>query len=85
MEIGLYYFHIKNYRGAELRFRHALEYKPGQPEATFKLAESLDKLGNVDEAMQTYGTYLESQPQDLHAERARSALRRLSKLSAGKK
>jgi hypothetical protein len=44
MEIGTYYFKNKNYRGAEMRFRHALEYKPGQPEATFKLAESLFKL-----------------------------------------
>jgi hypothetical protein len=38
MEIGTYNFRSKNYRGAELRFRHALDHKPGQPDATFKLA-----------------------------------------------
>jgi hypothetical protein len=46
MEIGSYAFKY-NYRGAELRFRHALEYKPGHPDATFKLAESLNKIGKM--------------------------------------
>jgi Tfp pilus assembly protein PilF len=82
MEIGTYNFRNKNYRGAELRFRHALDYKPGQPDATFKLAESLNKLGKSDEAKQEYQAYLESQPNGSYAERARTALRRLSKLSA---
>jgi len=31
MEIGSYAFKYKNYRGAELRFRHALEFKPQIP------------------------------------------------------
>ena len=84
MEIGTYNFRNKSYRGAEMRFRHALDYKPGDPEATFKLAESLDKLGQGDEAKQEYQAYLENQPQGPHAERARAALQRLSKLSAGK-
>jgi len=81
MEIGTYNFRNKNYRGAELRFRHALEYKPGQPEARFKLAESLDKLGKINEAKETYQAYLEAQPEGSHAERARIALQRLAKLS----
>jgi Tetratricopeptide repeat len=84
MEIGTYAFKYKNYRGAELRFRHALEYKPGQPDATFKLAESLDKLGKSDEAKQEYQAYLGSQPNGSHADRARAALERLSKVSASK-
>jgi TolA-binding protein len=84
MEIGTYAFKYKNYRGAELRFRHALEYKPGHPDATFKLAESLNKLGKNDEAKQMYQAYLGSQPNGLYAERARTALQRLSKLSAEK-
>ena len=73
IEIGTYAFKYKNYRGAELRFRHALEYKPGQPDATFKLAESLDKLGKSDEAKQQYQAYLSSQPHGPHADRARAA------------
>ena len=84
MDIGTYNFRNKNYQGAEWRFRHALDYKPGQPDATFKLAESLNKLGRSDEAKQEYQAYLESDPNGSHAERARAALQRLSKLSAGK-
>jgi len=84
MDIGTYNFRNKNYQGAEWRFRHALDYKPGQPDATFKLAESLNKLGRSDEAKQEYQAYLESEPNGSYAERARAALQRLSKLSAGK-
>src|ERR1700730_12956217 len=42
MEAGDLYFKDKNYKGAELRFREALDYKPDQPDATFRLAETLD-------------------------------------------
>jgi len=84
MDIGTYNFRNKNYQGAEWRFRHALDYKPGQPDATFKLAESLNKLGRSDEAKQEYQAYLESEPNGSYAERARAAVQRLSKLSAGK-
>lgn len=84
MEIGSYAFKYKNYRGAELRFRDALKYKPGHPDATFKLAESLNKLGKNEEAKQAYQAYLESQPNGTYADRARGALERLSKVSASK-
>ena len=84
MEVGDFNFKGKNYRGAELRFRDALNYKPDQPDATFKLAESLDKLGKNDEAKQNYQTYLIIQPDGLYAERARIALQRLAKMPAGK-
>ena len=84
MEVGEFNFEEKNYRGAELRFRDALNYKPDQPDATFKLAESLDKLGKNCEAKQSYQTYLNIQPDGLYAERARIALQRLAKMPAGK-
>lgn len=84
MEIGTYYFKNKNYRGAEMRFRHALDYKLGQPEATFKLAESLDKLGKYDEAKRSYEAYVSIQPDGPYIERARIALQRLANLPAGK-
>jgi outer membrane protein assembly factor BamD (BamD/ComL family) len=64
MEIGSYYFRNKNYRGAMFRFRHALDSKPGQPEATFKLAESLNRLGKKDEAEEAYTAYLKDQPRE---------------------
>jgi tetratricopeptide (TPR) repeat protein len=77
MEIGTYYFRKKNYRGAMFRFRHALDSKPGEPEAKFKLAESLDKLGKNAEAVEAYETYLEIQPSGGHAAEARGALEQL--------
>lgn len=87
MDIGSLACKYKNYRGAELRFRHALEIKPGQPEATFKLAEALEKLGNgqdttgkmrLEEAKQAYQEYLATQRNGKYAERARQAIERLS-------
>jgi tetratricopeptide (TPR) repeat protein len=84
MEIGDFNFKDKNYRGAELRFRDALNYKPDQPDATFKLAESLNRLDKNDEAKQKYQAYLKVQPDGPYAERARIALQRLAKISAGK-
>jgi Tetratricopeptide repeat len=80
MELGTYYFTRKNYRGAMFRFRHALESKPGEPEATFRLAESLDKLNESEEAKEAYQAYLESQPSGPFSEQARVALQRLTQL-----
>lgn len=78
MDLGTYYFKKENYRGAVFRFRHALESKPGEPEATFRLAESLDKLNENEEAKEAYQAYIESQPSGPYAEQARAALHRLT-------
>jgi outer membrane protein assembly factor BamD (BamD/ComL family) len=79
MELGTYYFTRKNYRGAMFRFRHALERaSPG--EATFRLAESLDKLNESEEAKGAYQAYLESQPSGPFSQQARVALQRLTQL-----
>ena len=84
MEAGGLYFKDKNYKGAELRFRDALDYKPDQPDATFRLAETQDRLGKSDEAQATYQAYLRIQPNGTYAEKARIALQRLGKKSARK-
>jgi len=85
MEAGDLYFKDKNYKGAELRFRDALDHKPDQPDATFRLAEALDGLGQKDEAQETYQLYLKIQPSGAYADRARITLQRLEKTSAQKK
>lgn len=84
MEAGALYFKDKNYKGAESRFRDALDYKPDQPDATFRLAETLDGLGKSDEAQATYQAYLRIQPNGTFVEKARIALQRLGKKSARK-
>jgi Flp pilus assembly protein TadD len=48
--VGDTYFKKRNYRGAESRLREALEYKSHDPETTYKLAVSVDKLGKIDAA-----------------------------------
>ena len=84
IEIGDFYFKEKNYRGAESRYRDALSYRPDEPEATFKLAECLNRLGYNDEAKQKYQAYLKIQFKGPYSERARRALERLEQKSLGK-
>jgi tetratricopeptide (TPR) repeat protein len=78
MNLGKHYFKSKNYRGAMYRFLHALDLKPGQPEATFRLAESLDKLGKRKEATEAYQVYLEIAPKGARAEQAQASLKQLN-------
>jgi tetratricopeptide (TPR) repeat protein len=75
-EVGGTYFKGRNYKAAESRFREALEYKPDHPEATYKLAVSVDKLGKTDEAQTLYETYLKLSPSGPYADKARKALRK---------
>ena len=84
MEAGNLYFKDKNYKGAELRFRDALNHKPDQPDATFRLAETLEGLGQNDEAQATYQSYLKIQPNVSYVDRARMALQRHEKKSVQK-
>jgi len=68
----------KNYRGAEFRFEDVLTYEPRNPEATFKLAEALSKLGKKAEACSTYNAYLEIAPTGAFADRATIGLQKLA-------
>jgi hypothetical protein len=85
MEAGDLYFKDRNYKGAELRFRDALDHKPDQPDATFRLAETLDGLGQNEEAQAEYQSYLKIQPSGPYADRARMAVQRFEKKFSQKK
>ena len=74
LEVGDIYFKGRNYKAAESRLREALEYKPNDPEATYKLAASVDKLGKTDEAQTLYEKYLKLSPSGPYVDRARKAL-----------
>lgn len=84
MDAGDLYFKHRNYTGAELRFRDAFNYKPNEPDATFKLAETLSQQRKNDEARALYEAYLKIQPRGRYSERARKGLQRLQKESAQK-
>jgi hypothetical protein len=73
-----YFFERKNYRGAESRYREALDLLPGDPEVTFKLAVSLDRLHRTDEARTLYQSYLATYPNGDFAVNARAALKRIN-------
>ena len=47
IEVGDYYFKVDNYPAAISRYREALEYKPHDAEATYKLGEALEKSGDL--------------------------------------
>jgi len=77
VEVGDYYAKEKNYRAAISRYREALEYKPKDAEATFKLAQTLEKVNAYQEARDDYEAYLIILPHGPYAEKAREGIVRL--------
>jgi tetratricopeptide (TPR) repeat protein len=79
IEVGDFYLKRKNYHAAEDRYREALLYKPNDAIATFRLAQTLEKRGEVDEARVNYEGYLKILPEGPLASDAHKALERLQK------
>jgi len=85
VEVGDFYYKQENYRAAISRYREALEYKPHDAEATFKLAEALSKTGDETGAAENYKAYLKILPNGPYARKAHEALEKLkAKPGAGK-
>jgi predicted Zn-dependent protease len=78
VEVGDFNFKDKNYRGAEMRYRSALDRLPGEPIATLHLARVLEKQGKSAEAQQQYESYMTWGPTGKDAEEAQTALKRLA-------
>ena len=79
VEVGTFYYNAGNYKAAISRFREALEFKPRDAVATFKLAQALEKSGRLDEARVRYEAYLAILKNGPNAAEARKALARLNK------
>ena len=77
VEIGTYYYKAGNYKAAISRFREALEFKPRDAVATIKLAEALEKNGELGQARAQYEAYLAILHDGPSAGEARKALERL--------
>ena len=77
IEVGNFYFKKKNYGAALERYREALFYKPNDALANFRMAQALDKLARVDEAVEHYQEYLKILPNGPEAEEAKKALEKL--------
>ncbi|HLJ28696.1 MAG TPA: hypothetical protein VKY85_18450 [Candidatus Angelobacter sp.] len=85
MEVGDFYLNqTRNYAGAMMRFRDALEHQPNDPLATFRLAQSLEGLHQADAAREDYAAYLKLEPNGRFAGEAKKALERLQEKNAGR-
>jgi hypothetical protein len=78
VEVGDFYFKRKNYRAAEDRYREALRYKDNDAIATIRLAVSMEKLGELDDARAEYESYLRILPHGPQAGEAQKAIERLT-------
>jgi len=79
VEVGDFYFRRKNYRAALARYQEALEYKPNDAIATFRLAQCQEKTNDLDSARDNYAAYLKILPSGPFAEDAKKSLERLEK------
>ena len=77
IEVGDFYFKRENYGAAISRYREALEYKPQDAEATYKLAAALEKSGDLKGAMDNYLEYRKILPKGPYAEKAEKGIERL--------
>ena len=77
VEVGKYYYGRKNYRAALDRFREALLYKPNDAEATYGVAQTLEKMDLPKEAYANYEGYLKIFPHGPQAKDAHAAMARL--------
>jgi Flp pilus assembly protein TadD len=77
VEVGQYYFKLKNYRAALERFNHALLYKPDDAEAIYGLALTEERLDLLTLADQNYRKYLKILPHGPKAKDAEEALKRM--------
>jgi tetratricopeptide (TPR) repeat protein len=77
VEVGDYYFRLKNYRAAEDRYREALVYKDNDAMATYRMAICLEKMNRPDDARRYYENYLKILPHGPEAEKAKKAIGRL--------
>ena len=85
IEVGDFYYKKENYQAAISRYHEALEYKPHDAEATFKLAEALNKTGDTANAVENYKAYLKILPNGPYAKKAHEALDKLKVKSASAK
>ena len=84
VEIGDFYFKQQNYRAAASRYEEALEFKPNDAEATFKLGQSLEKLGDLQSALVSYQNYLKILPEGPRVPEIKAAIERINNPQAAK-
>jgi tetratricopeptide (TPR) repeat protein len=74
VEVGNFYFKRQNYRAALSRYCEALQYKPNDAIATFRVAEALEKSRDLAGAQAYYEAYLKILPEGPFASQSKKAL-----------
>jgi tetratricopeptide (TPR) repeat protein len=77
IEVGDFYFKRQNYRAALSRYCEALQYKPNDAVATFRVAESLEKFRDLAGAQAYYAAYLKILPGGPFSAQSKKALDRI--------
>lgn len=67
LKIGNYYAKKGSWRAAAGRFEEAVKWNPGLPDAHYRLAEMLEKLGDKAKARLAWQAFLEAAPDDKRA------------------
>jgi tetratricopeptide (TPR) repeat protein len=76
-EVGDYYLKEKNYKAALARYQDALDYKPHDAIANFRMAQCYEKLNQPDQAIVHYHEYLRILPDGPYSKQAKKALEKL--------
>jgi len=77
VEVADYYLKQGNTRAAISRYEEALEWKPRDAEATYKLGVVLEKTGDLKGALTNYQAYVKILPDGPYAAKAREGVTRL--------
>jgi tetratricopeptide (TPR) repeat protein len=76
-EVGDYYFKEKNYKAALARYQDALDYKPNDAIANFRLGQCYEKLNQPEQAIVHYHEYLKILPEGPYSKQVKKALEKL--------
>jgi tetratricopeptide (TPR) repeat protein len=77
IEVADYYLKQGNTKAAISRYQEALEWKPRDAEATYKLGAVLEKTGDLSGALTNYQAYLKILPGGPFAAKAQEGIARL--------
>lgn len=79
VDVGDYYFQDKDYRGALMRYKDALEEKPDDAAIRVRLGRVLEKLNQIPEAIEQYQAAWKLAGPEKWSDEAKSALQRLQR------
>jgi len=85
LEVGLYYFKNKSYDAAIERLKSCLVNRPNYAKPRWYLAQSYEKKGQWEEAIQYYREFVEILPDTKEGKEASEKIEKLSKKLAENK